>query len=127
MGICRPTINRYYLLLILKMVSHQGHVVVALVCEREKLPLLGDRILATEKTSFKLADRSCMFAFFHLFSSKILGIWQNSMDSMDYEPLLMSTAADFGVMMGATAQVQQEGGGRPCPGNATEAQRPCVW
>lgn len=48
-GICRPTINRYYLLLILKMVSHQGHVVVALVCEREKLPLLGDRILATKK------------------------------------------------------------------------------
>jgi hypothetical protein len=28
-----------------------------------------------------------MFAFFHLFSSKILGIWQNSMDSMDYELL----------------------------------------
>ena len=87
MGICRPTINRYYLLLILKMVSHQGHVVVALVCEREKLPLLGDRILATKKTVSNLLIDLAMFAFFHLFSSKILGIWQNSMDSMDYELL----------------------------------------
>ena len=73
MGICRPTINRYYLLLILKMVSHQGHVVVALVCEREKLPLLGDRILATKKKSFKLADRSCHVCFFSSFFLENIG------------------------------------------------------
>lgn len=46
-------------LLILKMVSHQGHVVVALVCEREKLPFL--------------ADRSCMFVFFSSFFLENIG------------------------------------------------------
>jgi hypothetical protein len=55
------------------MVSHQGHVVVALVCEREKLPLLGDRILATKKNSFKLADRSCHVCFFSSFFLENIG------------------------------------------------------
>ena len=115
------------------MVPHQGHVVVALVREREKLPFLNDWILARVKLGSNLHDRSCMCAFFSFFFLENIGhlakfqgfhgLW-----TTNYELYTMSKAADFGVMMGTTtAQVQQEGGGRPCPGNATEAQRPCVW